>query len=103
MATGTGKTGFFTFVIRAISSLRDPDLWLGKIDFPKDPATIDICPTKALQEDTVSKSLASLLGVKLSGDGEGEGGAVLLLPNAPPAHGASYSRITLGWSLSIYF
>ena len=54
MATGTGKTGFFIFlmlVIRAIS--RDPTLALGSIYFLKDPAMIVVCPTKALQEDMV--------------------------------------------------
>jgi ATP-dependent helicase YprA (DUF1998 family) len=54
MATGTGKTGFFIFlmlVIRAIS--QDPSLALGGITFPEDPAMIVVCPTKALQVDMV--------------------------------------------------
>ena len=54
MATGTGKTGFFIFlmlVIRAIS--QDPSLALGGITFPEDPAMIVVCPTKALQADMV--------------------------------------------------
>jgi superfamily II DNA/RNA helicase len=52
MATGAGKTGFFTFlmlVIRAISE--DSSLAIGTHLFPEDPAMIVICPTKALQAD----------------------------------------------------
>lgn len=55
MATGTGKTGLFSFlmlVIRAIS--RNPSLALGGKTFPKDPCMIVVCPTKALQADMVS-------------------------------------------------
>jgi superfamily II DNA/RNA helicase len=55
MATGTGKTGFFTFlmvVVRAIA--RDPSLSLEGKGFPDDPGMIVVCPTKALQEDMVS-------------------------------------------------
>ena len=55
MATGAGKTGFFTFlmlVIREIS--QDPSLALEGIGFPKNPAMLVVCPTKALQDNTVS-------------------------------------------------
>jgi ATP-dependent helicase YprA (DUF1998 family) len=57
MATGSGKTGYFfmlMLVMRAISE--DETLALGGRTFPKDPAMIVICPTKALQEDMVSSS-----------------------------------------------
>jgi ATP-dependent helicase YprA (DUF1998 family) len=53
-ATGTGKTGFFMMLmllIRAIS--QDPTLALSGRTFPKDPAMVLVCPTKALQEDMV--------------------------------------------------
>jgi ATP-dependent helicase YprA (DUF1998 family) len=53
-ATGTGKTGVFIMlmlVIRAISE--DPSLALGDRKFPKDPAMLVVCPTKALEEDMV--------------------------------------------------
>ena len=54
MATGTGKTGFFIFLMLVICAIsRDPTLALGSIYFLKDPAMIVVCPTKALQEDMV--------------------------------------------------
>ncbi|KAF5335155.1 hypothetical protein D9611_010861 [Ephemerocybe angulata] len=52
MATGSGKTGFYTFlmlVIKAISA--NPSLSLSNITFPKNPAMLVILPTKALQHD----------------------------------------------------
>lgn len=61
MATGSGKTGYFIMlmlVIRAIS--QDRNLALGDIIFPKDPAMIVVCPTKALQEDMVRDYLVDL-------------------------------------------
>jgi superfamily II DNA/RNA helicase len=54
MATGTGKTGLFSFlmlVVRAIS--QDPTLVLGTARFPKNPCMLVICPTKALEDDMV--------------------------------------------------
>ena len=58
MATGAGKTGLLSFlmlVIRAIS--RDPSLALQNRTFPKDPCMLVICPTKALEEDMVCKTV----------------------------------------------
>jgi hypothetical protein len=49
-----GKTGYLTMlmlVVREISA--DETLALGKKRFPKDPAMIVVCPTKALEEDMV--------------------------------------------------
>jgi hypothetical protein len=55
MATGTGKFGFFVFLMLVICALsRDPNLTLSNIYVPEDPAMIIICPTKALREDMVS-------------------------------------------------
>jgi hypothetical protein len=54
------KPSFFILlmlVIRAIS--KDPTLTLDDVTFPKDPAMIVVCPTKALQEDMVYIKLFS--------------------------------------------
>ncbi|KAF8232529.1 hypothetical protein L208DRAFT_1271654, partial [Tricholoma matsutake] len=52
MATGTGKTGFFIFLMLVIHAIsQDPSLALRGITFPEDPAMIVVCPTKALQVD----------------------------------------------------
>ena len=58
MATGTGKTGFFIFLMLVICAIsKDPTLALDDLTFPKDPAMIVVCPTKALQEDMVYDKL----------------------------------------------
>ena len=58
MATGTGKTGFFIFLMLIICAIsKDPTLALDDLTFPKDPAMIVVCPTKALQEDMVRDKL----------------------------------------------
>jgi superfamily II DNA/RNA helicase len=54
MATGSGKTGFYTFsmiVIRAISE--DPSLSINETRFPKNPAMLVVVPTRALQDNMV--------------------------------------------------
>jgi len=51
--TSSGKTGYLIMlmlVVREISA--DTTLALGK-EFPKDPAMIIVCPTKALEDDMV--------------------------------------------------
>jgi ATP-dependent helicase YprA (DUF1998 family) len=54
MATGTGKTGFFIFLMLVIHAIsQDPSPALGGITFPEDPTMIVVCPTKALQVDMV--------------------------------------------------
>lgn len=56
--TGSGKTGYFIMlmlVAREIS--RDETLGLGTKKFPKDPAMLVICPTKALEYDMVSLNI----------------------------------------------
>ena len=54
MATGAGKTGFFTFLMLVICAIsKDSSLAIGTRIFPEDPAMIVICPTKALQADMV--------------------------------------------------
>jgi superfamily II DNA/RNA helicase len=54
MATGTGKTSFFIFLMLVIHVIsKDPTLALDDVTFPKDPAMIVVCLTKALQEDMV--------------------------------------------------
>lgn len=54
MATGAGKTGFFSFLMLVICAIsKDPSLALAGTSFPKNPAMIVICPTKALQTDMV--------------------------------------------------
>ena len=55
MATETGTTDFFIFLIFIICP--DPTLALNDVTFPKDPAMIVVCPTKALQEDMVRDKL----------------------------------------------
>ena len=55
MATGSGKTGYFIMVILEMAAIsEDETLALGGRTFPKDPAMIIVCPTKALQKDMVS-------------------------------------------------
>jgi ATP-dependent helicase YprA (DUF1998 family) len=52
--TGSGKTGYLIMlmlVVREISE--DQTLALNERKFPKDPAMIVVCPTKALEEDMV--------------------------------------------------
>jgi ATP-dependent helicase YprA (DUF1998 family) len=64
MATGSGKTGYFIMlmlIMRAISQSKDQTLALGGRTFPKDPAMIIVCPTKALQQDMVSYSCSDSL------------------------------------------
>ena len=64
MATGSGKTGYFIMlmlIMCAISQSEDQTLALGGRTFPKDPAMIIVCPTKALQQDMVSYSCSDSL------------------------------------------
>src|ERR1700683_4222375 len=52
--TGSGKTGYLIMlmlIVREISS--DGKLAIGKRKFPKDPAMIVVCLTKALEDDMV--------------------------------------------------
>ncbi|KAG6805374.1 hypothetical protein H0H92_015663, partial [Tricholoma furcatifolium] len=56
MATGSGKTGYFMMLMLVIHAIaRDETLALGNLLFPKDPAMIIVCPTKALQQDMALK------------------------------------------------
>jgi superfamily II DNA/RNA helicase len=53
-ATGTGKTGLFIMLMLVICAIsHEPSLALGPKRFPKDPAMIVVCPTKALEQDMV--------------------------------------------------
>ncbi|KAF6746698.1 P-loop containing nucleoside triphosphate hydrolase protein, partial [Ephemerocybe angulata] len=70
MATGSGKTGYYSFLMLVILAIsRKPELALGGKIFPKNPAMIVVLPTKALQED-MRKSLerVGLDAVVLNGD-----------------------------------
>ncbi|KAF8811789.1 P-loop containing nucleoside triphosphate hydrolase protein [Phlegmacium glaucopus] len=97
MATGSGKTGFFTFLMLVIQAIsKHPDLAIGGKGFPKDPAMVVICPTKALQQDMGIKmtsfglktivinsdtmALNRRLGVNLWADARDGYAAVLLSP-----------------------
>ena len=54
MATGSGKTGFYCFLMIVILAIsRDPKLALDGMTFPKNPCMLLISPTKALQQDMV--------------------------------------------------
>jgi ATP-dependent helicase YprA (DUF1998 family) len=54
MATGSGKTGFYCFLMLVILAIsRDPELALDGMTFPKNPSMLLISPTKALQQDMV--------------------------------------------------
>jgi ATP-dependent helicase YprA (DUF1998 family) len=56
MATGSGKTGFYCFLMLVIVAIsEDPSLAIAGRVFPKNPCMILISPTKALQEDMVCK------------------------------------------------
>ena len=62
MATGSGKTGYFIMLMLVMCAIsEDETLALGGRTFPKDPAMIIVCPTKALQEDIPLNLLGSLL------------------------------------------
>ncbi|KAH6893919.1 P-loop containing nucleoside triphosphate hydrolase protein [Coprinopsis sp. MPI-PUGE-AT-0042] len=52
MATGAGKTGFYTFLMIVMKAIaRDPSLALKGFSAPKNPLLLLVVPTKALQED----------------------------------------------------
>jgi superfamily II DNA/RNA helicase len=60
MATGTGKTGYFTMLMLVMCAIsKDETLALGGWTFPKDPAMIIVCPMKALQQDMVRFSFVT--------------------------------------------
>ena len=49
-ATGSGKTGLFIMLMLVICMIsQEPSLALGPRRFPKDPAMIVVCQTKALE------------------------------------------------------
>jgi superfamily II DNA helicase RecQ len=52
--TGSGKTALFIMLMLVIHAIsHEPNLALGPRKFPKDPAMIVVCPTKALEGDMV--------------------------------------------------
>ena len=54
MATGTGRAGFYTFLMLVILAIsRDSSISLGGVRFPANPAILLVVPTRALQEDMV--------------------------------------------------
>ena len=54
MATGSGKTGFYCFLMIVILAIsRAPELALERMTFPENPCLLLISPTKALQQDMV--------------------------------------------------
>ena len=57
--TGSGKTGYFIMLMLVVRA--DETLALGKTKFPKDPAMVVVCPTKALEDDMVHTFLWSAL------------------------------------------
>ncbi|KAF6759281.1 P-loop containing nucleoside triphosphate hydrolase protein [Ephemerocybe angulata] len=70
MATGSGKSGYYSFLMHVMLAIsRKPELALGGITFPENPAIIIVLPTKALQEDMrKSLSRAGLDAVVINGD-----------------------------------
>ena len=55
LVTGGGKTGFFVMLMIVMSAIaKDPSCAGSCKTFPKDPAMVIICPTKALQETMAS-------------------------------------------------
>ena len=55
LVTGGGKTGFFVMLMIVMSAIaKDPSCVGSRKTFPKDPAMVIICPTKALQETMAS-------------------------------------------------
>lgn len=56
MATGSGKTGFFSFFMIIVSAIAQTPALAPNLNgprFPKNPAMIIVLPTKALQDDMV--------------------------------------------------
>ncbi|KAF8983552.1 hypothetical protein BDQ17DRAFT_1437368 [Cyathus striatus] len=70
MATGSGKTGFYSFLMLVVLAIsQNPEKALGDVKFPKNPAMLVILPTKALQEDMRSGlSSLGLDAVVVNGD-----------------------------------
>jgi len=68
--TGSGKTGYLIMlmlIVREISS--DGKLAIGKRKFPKDPAMIVVCLTKALEDDMASQmQKAGLTAIVINSD-----------------------------------
>lgn len=63
--TGSGKTGFFIqLMIIARELALDPTLAINDRMFPKDPAMLVVCPTKALENDMVS-FLSAILHLRI--------------------------------------
>jgi ATP-dependent helicase YprA (DUF1998 family) len=55
-ATGSGKTGLFIMLMLVICMIsQDPSLALGPRRFPKNPAMVIVCPTKALEVNMVRR------------------------------------------------
>lgn len=54
LATGAGKTGFFSMYILMLLVLgRSPPPGIARQEIPKDPALVVVCPTIGLEEDMV--------------------------------------------------
>jgi len=52
--TSLGKTGYLVILMLVVCKISaDVTLALGEKEFPKDPAMIIVCPTKALEDDMV--------------------------------------------------
>ncbi|KAH6876911.1 P-loop containing nucleoside triphosphate hydrolase protein [Coprinopsis sp. MPI-PUGE-AT-0042] len=64
MATGAGKTGFYSFLMIVMKAIaQDPSLALQGFSAPRNPLLLLVIPTKALQEDM--KRSMSQLGLKV--------------------------------------
>lgn len=60
MATGSGKTGFFSFLMLVIIAIsKSPDLALEGRTYPKNPAMVIVIPTMALQYNMVCLSITA--------------------------------------------
>ncbi|KAF9039831.1 hypothetical protein BJ165DRAFT_1530847 [Panaeolus papilionaceus] len=71
MATGSGKTGYFCFLMKVIIALTlDPSLALpGTNPFPENPAMLVVLPTKALQGDMCKSMIEwGIEAVVINGD-----------------------------------
>ncbi|KAF9231106.1 P-loop containing nucleoside triphosphate hydrolase protein [Melanogaster broomeanus] len=56
IATGSGKTDMFIRLMHVIKHIASHPHTLGSVSFPRDPAMVIVCPTKALEEEMLRSS-----------------------------------------------
>jgi len=57
VATGSGKTDMFIRLMHVVQWIATHPHTFGAVGFPRDPAMVVVCPTKALEDEMVSAML----------------------------------------------